>query len=371
MIIIMNLLKYFFPTRTYNSKQPVIFEYIWLDIDNNFRSKTRVIEFEKDKNITVDSLPIWNYDGSSTGQTCGSDSEIFLKPQVIYLDPFIRETTSYLVLCSMYRPTNSVKFNSDGSSSTIDISSMLSNSNRALALKTFSHHTELKPWFGIEQEYFITDKNNNILGFDSELQQGKFYCGVNAFNGIGRKIAMTHLEHCLYSGIKICGVNAEVAPSQWEYQIGICEGIEAGDHVWISRYILCRVAEMEGYNISFHPKPLQNYNGSGCHTNFSTLPMREEPNGISYINLALKKLERAHDEHMAVYGNDNRLRMSGLHETSHYDRFTIGRGDRGCSIRVNNDTINNNRGYFEDRRPAANCDPYIVTSAIFNTLTRD
>lgn len=347
----MNLLKYLLPKQV--SSSPVMFEYIWLDVDNNFRSKTRIIEIEN--KISVENLPNWNYDGSSTGQISGSDSEIFLKPQVIYLNPFVRETTSYLVWCSTYRPDGSV----------------LSNSTRELALKTFSRNTELKPWFGIEQEYFITDKDGSVLGFNTELKQGKYYCGVNSFNGIGRKIAMTHLEYCLYADLKICGVNAEVAPSQWEYQIGVCEGIEAGDHIWMSRYILCRVAEMEGYNISFHPKPLDNFNGSGCHTNFSTLQMREEKNGMDYINTALKKLEKAHDEHMAIYGNDNHLRMSGSHETSHFNRFTVGKGDRGCSIRVNNDTIANNKGYFEDRRPAANCDPYIVTAAIFNTLTRD
>lgn len=368
----MNLLKYLLPAQVSNKPEPVIFEYIWLDVDNNFRSKTRVIEFERNTNITVDCLPVWNYDGSSTGQTSGSDSEIFLKPQVIYLDPFIRDTTAYLVWCSMYRPSNSVKFSLDSSlTQPTNTISMLSNSNRELAMKIFSRNTELKPWFGIEQEYFITDNDGCILGFNIELKQGKYYCGINSLNGIGRKIAMTHLEHCLHSGLKICGVNAEVAPSQWEYQIGVCEGIEAGDQVWVSRYILCRVAEMEGYNISFHPKPLDNFNGSGCHTNVSTLPMREEKNGMDYINIALRKLEKAHDEHMALYGNDNHLRMSGLHETSHYNRFTVGKGNRGCSIRINNDTINNNRGYFEDRRPAANCDPYMVTSAIFNTLTRD
>lgn len=61
---------------------------------------------------------------------------------------------------------------------------------------------------------------------------------------------------CLYAGVKISGVNAEVMPGQWEYQVGPCVGIEIGDHLWMSRYIMHRLAERFGVIVSFHPKPV-------------------------------------------------------------------------------------------------------------------
>ena len=334
-----------------------IYEYIWLDSDNEFRSKTRIIY--SNNYIELYNLPIWNYDGSSTGQALGSDSEIFLKPVAIFKDPFRKNMSAYLIWCSCY-DKNKIP---------------LSNGHRNLAVDIFNKYKEQEPWFGIEQEYFIIEPKTNLpLGFKNGAipePQGKYYCGVGANRVFFREIPETHMEHCLYAGIKICGINAEVAPYQWEYQIGPSEGIEAGDHLWISRYILNRVAELVGLSISYHPKPLgsnTDWNGSGCHTNFSTKLMRE-PDGIQYINKAIYNLSLKHKIHMDFYGEHNRERMSGLHETSSYDVFTFGRANRGASVRIPNSVLEESKGYFEDRRPAANCDPYLVTYLIMKTTS--
>ena len=70
---------------------------------------------------------------------------------------------------------------------------------------------------------------------------------------------------------------------------------------------------------------------------------------------------------MFVYGEGNEQRMTGAHETANYSTFTHGIANRGASVRIGNETYNNKKGYFEDRRPSSNCDPYIVSSKIFET----
>ncbi len=335
-------------------------EYIWIGGNNELRGKTKVVEIET-TNITLNQISTWNYDGSSTNQASGEDSEVILKPAAIFNDPF-REN-GYIVLCDTYLP--------NGEHHTTN--------NRFNAKKIFDKKLDEKPWYGLEQEYFLIDNNTgNPLGFCKNLianQQGQYYCSVGANNAFGRDIAEEHLQACIKAGIKISGINAEVAPGQWEFQIGPCEGIEEGDHMWTARYLLIKIAEKYNVTIDFEPKPLKgHWNGSGCHTNFSTLKMREgdeNNNGLYYIDDAINKLSLKHKEHMDVYGTGNELRMTGEYETSSYDKFSDGIANRGCSIRRGNETFKNNKGYFEDRRPSSNCDPYLVTSKIFETCCID
>ena len=234
---------------------------------------------------------------------------------------------------------------------------------------------EAKPWFGIEQEYSILESADQPLGWPKGgflRPQGPYYCGVGAGKAIGREIVETHLHRCLYAGVKVCGTNAEVMPSQWEFQVGICEGIEIGDHLWMARYILKMVAEEHNYSITFDPKPVKGaWNGAGCHTNFSTQAMRDSDHGISEINTAIEKLGKRPNVHLKAYdaslGEDNKRRLVGAYETASYKEFSSGVADRGASIRIPRHCESEGCGYLEDRRPAANCDPYAVAEIIVRT----
>lgn len=146
-------------------------------------------------------------------------------------------------------------------------------------------------------------------------------------------------------------------------------GYTVGDQLWMSRFLLHRVAEEFGAKISFSPKPIPgDWNGAGLHTNVSTAEMRSD-GGIKYIEAAMKKLQARHLEHIAVYGEGNEERLTGRHETGAIDKFSYGVADRGGSIRIPRQVAKDGKGYFEDRRPASNADPYQITGIIVETVS--
>jgi len=226
----------------------------------------------------------------------------------------------------------------------------------------------------MEQEYSLLDRDLHPFGWPKSGfpgPQGPYYCGVGANKVFARDVVEAHYRACLYSGIRICGTNAEVMPAQWEYQVGPSEGIDMGDELWMSRYILHRVAEDFGVVVSLDPKPIPgDWNGAGCHTNFSTKIMREA-NGIVEIERAIDRLSKNHMRHIKAYdpkeGKDNERRLTGHHETSSIHDFSAGVANRGCSIRIPRSVAEEKKGYLEDRRPSSNCDPYCVTEVIVQT----
>ena len=333
-------------------------EYVWIGGNNELRSKTKVIDLIP--NLSLNQIPEWNYDGSSTNQASGEDSEIIIKPRSVFNDPF-RSNRDYMVMCDTYQ--------ADGKPHRTNY--------RNWANDIFNQKLDEEPWFGLEQEYFLQTLRGaweKKIHFGELIQikpQGQYYCSAGAENSFGRKVSEEHLSCCIKAGIKISGINGEVAPGQWEFQIGPCVGIEQGDHLWMARYILLRIAEKHNIIVNFEPKPFRgDWNGSGCHTNYSTKKMRED-NGLELIIETIKKLEQKHNEHMKLYGIGNEERMTGNHETASFNKFTYGIGNRGCSVRIGNDTYKNKKGYFEDRRPSSNCDPYLVIGKIFKTTVLD
>jgi glutamine synthetase len=340
-------------------------EYVWIGgSGSDLRSKTRTLEGKVP--TTPKELPVWNFDGSSTGQAPGKDSEVYLRPVAIFPDPF-RRGNNILVLCDCVLP--------DGKETPIPTNT------RDACAKAMALCEDSVPWFGIEQEYTLFEndgaagqKNGTPYGWPKNgypRPQGPFYCSAGAENAFGRRVADSHYRACLYAGLNISGINAEVMPGQWEYQIGPCTGIQSGDHVWMARYLMMRVCEDFGVVVSFEPKPIGgDWNGAGCHTNYSTKEMRA-PGGYKAIIAAIEKLGKKHNEHIAVYGDGNELRLTGAHETAPITKFSYGVAHRGASVRIPRVAKLEGCGYFEDRRPASNMDPYKVTEIMVRTTILD
>lgn len=328
-------------------------EYIWMDGKKptaTLRSKTKIIDGPV---AQLKEIPRWNFDGSSTKQAEGHFSDCLLQPVCMVLDP-VRGVPHVLVMCEV--------LNADGTPHPTN--------TRAALRKAATKSIKEEPWFGVEQEYTLF-QNDRPVGWPEHgfpHPQGRYYCGVGVDEVYGRPVVEDHMRACLAAGLAFCGVNAEVMPAQWEFQIGPLPPLEAADHLWLARWLLYRLGENHNVYAKLDPKPmLGDWNGSGGHTNFSTKAMREK-GGIKAIEAACKKLGKFHTQHIAVYGADNDQRLTGRHETCGIREFRYGISDRGASVRIPAPCVNQKRGYLEDRRPAANLDPYQVFTALLDTV---
>ena len=322
-------------------------EYLWLDgcTPTQIRYKTKVVK--EPLNVPEWGFdPIWGFDGSSTEQADGNSSDCVLRPVKKYPNPL--EANSTIVLCEVYN---------------VDDTPHVSNTRSKLLNAVIN---EDKEWVGFEQEYTLFD-GDRPLGWPSlgePAPQGDYYCGRN----IGENVSREHLNACIDAGLSICGTNAEVMLGQWEYQIGAGRAVDMSDDLWVARWLLERICEKHGLSVSLYPKPIEgDWNGAGCHTNFSTKEMRQD-GGYDKIIEACERLSKNPQEHIDAYGIDNDKRLTGLHETCDINTFRYGVSDRGASIRIPWQVEKNGKGYLEDRRPASNCDPYMVSQKLIQTI---
>jgi glutamine synthetase len=344
----------------------IIAEYIWIDGSKptkKLRSKTKIMHDEitdehlnDEGQLKLSFFPKWQFDGSSTNQADGDKSDCVLRPVRLYPDP-IRGGDAVLVLCEVDKasgeahPTNT----------------------RAKLRDVLARGAEkMEAWFGFEQEYTLYE-GSRPLGFPSERRfpaaQGPYYCGVGADEVYGRELVEEHMEVCLEAGLSIQGVNAEVMPGQWEFQMGGPDAgaLKATDDLWIGRWLLYRVGENHGVSATLDPKPVPgDWNGAGMHTNYSTKATRA-PGGMDEINSIAERLSKRVPEHLAAYGAGYEMRLTGHHATCRYDEFKWGVSNRGASIRIPANVAEAGCGYLEDRRPNANADPYEVATVLLKS----
>ncbi|KAF5834582.1 glutamine synthetase 2 [Dunaliella salina] len=338
-------------------------EYIWSDgqegmdtrglLFNELHSKTKTLDTEL--SLDPSEYPDWSFDGSSTGQAEGNNSDCILRPVRVVPDP-IRGAPHVLVMCEVFSP--------DGSAHP-------SNTRAKLREQLTPKALEQDCWFGFEQEYTMLNASGKPYGWPVNgypAPQGPYYCGVGSESVHGRPLVEAHLEACMAAGINISGVNAEVMPGQWEFQVGPSGPLDVGDEVHLARWLLHRLGEDYGIVVTFEPKPMPgDWNGAGAHTNFSTEDMRV-PGGMDAINKAIENLSKTHVEHISQYGLNNDQRLTGKHETCDMNIFKFGVADRGSSIRIPLPVQLKGYGYLEDRRPSANCDPYNVARLLIKSV---
>jgi len=334
---------------------PIQAEYIWIDGTKPtplLRSKTKVLP---DYAGAISDMPIdeWGFDGSSTEQATGESSDCILKPVFHCPDP-IRGGKNVIVMCEVLlaatgepHPTNT----------------------RAACEAAAKKYADAEMIYGIEQEYTMLRLDGTPLGFPEggyPAPQGPYYCGVGAGRVVGREIVERHTQACIDAGLRISGTNAEVMPGQWEFQIGPLSATAVSDHLMVGRWLLHRIAEDYDVVISFDAKPEKgDWNGAGAPTNFSTRAMRDN---YEAIIAACEKLGTRVMEHVENYGHDIQSRLTGKHETAPWNKYSYGVSNRGASVRIPWQVARDKRGYAEDRRPNANCDPYLVTRLILETV---
>jgi glutamine synthetase len=328
-------------------------EYIWIDGVKPtplLRNKTKILD------DGVKEPPIWGFDGSSTEQATGENSDCVLQPVFTCPDP-IRGGKNILVLCEV-----------------LNASDMLPHptNTRALTRIASERHADAEMIYGIEQEYTMMKPDGTPLGFPSgggfPGPQGPYYCGVGTGRIVGREIVEEHTQACLDAGLAISGTNAEVMPGQWEFQIGPVDALAVSDHLTVARWLLHRIAEDYDVVISFAAKPQKgDWNGAGAHTNFSTKAMREDTD-LKAIHSACEAIGARLEEHIEHYGEGIKDRLTGAHETAPWNKFSYGVSNRGASIRIPWQVAKEGKGYAEDRRPNANMDPYAVTRLILESV---
>ena len=317
----------------------ILVEYIWLDSTNALRSKIRTLP---DTAVSSFLKYTWDFD------------EQTLIPLRIYKSPaHFSSHAYYFLLCESVSQEETHR-------------SILTGTLQTMPKK-------LSPTIGFEQEYFLFETKTGTV-IDAHhvwIKPGTTFCGQSKYSIDVHKLMRTHAEWCLEASIMFAGYNLEEAPGQYKFKIGprIGNASELGglpikgescilkvcDDLIMARFLLHKVCELYALMPVFEPKPFVEENGSGCHTDFAVSFIRnadKKEKSKKRLEKFIEILKFGHTQVMEdeLYGVGNKKRLCGKHGAIDYKHFT-------GSIR-----IKTGNEYIQDKRPAANCNPYIVAN---------
>jgi glutamine synthetase len=369
-----------------NELENVIVEYVFIDRHKNTRSKTRIISpryeiTDTKKNNPQFSIDVMYIDGYISGLCeLDNDIELVLLPRGIFNDPFSINTSKrkyLLCMCEVMTLEGLPHITNNRSKlfqtmKNINDKLLIENKNNTIE-KTF-------PLFGVEQEYVILKNLKTDNDFSNDKNQNTFGCDDYKANAtIGRNIAMEHMNKCLDAGVKICGINSDIGPLQWSFQLENCDPFMFCDNLWISRYILSRIAELHNITISYDPKTFGNYcTNTKINVIFSTYEMRQE-NGIVAINSAIEKMltkeiETETDQQDKGINAINTI-LQILNEKAKKQNNDIdlnkcvhSKTNNKSTIEIPTNVKMAKSGYLIDKRHKSNSDPYLICSNIIDSV---
>lgn len=221
---------------------------------------------------------------------------------------------------------------------------------------------------GFGQEFYLLGPADRPFGWPCgalPLVQGKNYGGIGTHRVVGREIIECIERSCLYAGINVYGTSPERTLGQWKFLTGPSLSIQAADELWVARYIMQRIAEDYGLSITFRTCPVLYRGLSALHTSFSTKKSREN-GGYQVLMDYIKKLANKHAQDVKILDMDG-VRLSGDDQTCQREHFRHGVGDRTACIKITPAVVDKKKGYFQDRRPCACSDPYVVITTLIKS----
>ena len=326
----------------------ILATYVWQDVRQHTRCKYKTLALGE-------TPPIWNCEGD------GGEPEVLLIPVCVIRDPFfVSNPADIVVLCECNSPLTG------GPTET---------NTRRGAKTIFDKGRNVHPAFGLSQEYVLCDaktlqpwKWNEFFEKSPLSRSDASYCGIGTGAVIGREIALKHYRACVYAGLTMSELCTTGLPSQWRFEMGPTEGLRASDELLLARFFLDSLCEQNALKPLYHPKPKRKCRGSACTVKYSNDQTRKE-DGLTEILLIVHSLSESHAEHMPHFGKDNEKRLDGT-DASSFHEFVYGTGDKKASVNIPSIVFFEKKGYFEDRRPGANCDPYAVTALIHEAAVK-
>lgn len=365
------------------------------------RSKTRMLD---QRVVASGRLQPWIADGRSSGQRTGMDPEIILQPAFMCRDPF-RGEPAVIVLCEALKLDGTVLASNTRHEASRILGVKPAPSPEGAASGSGAHSSAGvgAQWTFSQQVVLYAADKRTPLGWPpggGVPERGRIDCAVGASPDarLARRLLDLFLRGCRFAGLHVTGVALGPRPAMVEYTLGPVEGIRAGDELWVSRYILCRLCELLRVHPSFDPvdAAMPEWTAAGCSIGLSTRKMRgegaagaaDDPAAADEaVAVAVDRLRRHHFAHLAVYGPGNEERLA-VKPTSggdagvggSIDFFTAAPGRRDVSVLLPppasggpssswwSRVLPREHRAIVDLRPAANVDPYPAIAKIYRTV---